>query len=425
MTVESADPERSPVRGVSAGTRDARFGDQPGCSFRRWSRSRHRSHSLDRTLRWFQSGGPSVSAARSPSGSPPHVPGPANRQADLTQYDGRPSEVRLGPTVACVDGSQRKRMIVSVLRLITSAVVSVVELRQIEYFLAVVEEGSFTRAATRVFMVQSSLSASLLTLERELGTDLFIRGRRGAELTDAGRAFLGPARAALAEADRARDAVAEVKGLLRGSVRIATMPVAMPRSNDLIETIRRFQEEHPAVHVQVVPTDPKSMLYLVTDGQVDFAITPRLDQASSTIRFEPLISTDVVLLCPVGHRLSGCRDVEPREVVDESIIDLPCSWRSRELFDRFLAEDSVQRQVTLEVDDWLGVLAMVQRGMGISYGPHVCIDKATFSGVDIVTLAHAPVWELGVASRDDALRGAAGRAFLAAYRERCGEHVNS
>jgi len=95
----------------------------------------------------------------------------------------------------------------------------VVELRQLEYFLAVVEEGSFTRAAASVYMVQSSLSASLLSLERELGTELFIRGRRGAELTDAGRAFLGPARAALRAVDGARDAVAEVTGLLRGSVR--------------------------------------------------------------------------------------------------------------------------------------------------------------------------------------------------------------
>lgn len=137
----------------------------------------------------------------------------------------------------------------------------------------VVEEGSFTRAAARAFLVQSSLSASLLGLERELGTDLFIRGRRGAELTDAGHAFLEPARAALAEADRARDAVAQVKGLLRGSVRIATVPAAVPRSVDLIEAIRRFQQDHPQVHLQVVPTDCKSMVGMVGEGQVDFAIT--------------------------------------------------------------------------------------------------------------------------------------------------------
>jgi DNA-binding transcriptional LysR family regulator len=119
----------------------------------------------------------------------------------------------------------------------------VVELRQLEYFLAVVEEGSFTRAAARLYMVQSSLSASLLGLEKELGTDLFIRGHKGAELTDAGRALLQPARAALHDAERARDAVAEVTGLLRGSVRVAT--VALPRDVDVLETVRSFQARHP------------------------------------------------------------------------------------------------------------------------------------------------------------------------------------
>jgi DNA-binding transcriptional LysR family regulator len=292
-----------------------------------------------------------------------------------------------------------------------------VELRQIEHFLAVVEEGSFTRAAARVFMVQSSLSASLLNLERELGTELFIRSRRGAELTDAGHAFLDPARAALAEAERARDAVAEVKGLLHGSVRIATVPVAVPRRVDLIDTIRRFQKEHPGVHVQVVPTDAKSMVDLVSDGQVDFAITPRIDQMSAGLRFEPLISADLVVVCPAGHRLAGCRDVEPADLVDEAIIDLPCGWRTRELFDRMFLERGLQRQVTLEVDDWYGIVSMVQRGLGISYGPRVCMDTAVVGAIEVATLADAPQWELGVASRDEALRGAAGRAFLATYRE--------
>jgi DNA-binding transcriptional LysR family regulator len=299
----------------------------------------------------------------------------------------------------------------------TSAVLLVVELRQIEHFLAVVEEGSFTRAAARAFLVQSSLSASLLGLERELGTDLFIRGRRGAELTDAGHAFLEPARAALAEADRARDAVAEVKGLLRGSVRIATVPAAVPRSVDLIETIRRFQQDHPQVHVHVVRTDCKSMVGMVAAGQVDFAITPRLEHASPALQFEPLVSTDLVIVCPATHRLAGARDVQAAEVVDESIIDLPCGWRSRELFDRLLTERGQQRQVRLEVNDWFGVLTMVQRGLGIAYGPLACIDQGTFGGVAVATLAGAPLWELGVASRDEALRGAAGRAFLARYRE--------
>jgi DNA-binding transcriptional LysR family regulator len=292
-----------------------------------------------------------------------------------------------------------------------------VELRQLEHFLAVVEEGTFTRAAARLFMVQSSLSASLLSLERELRTELFIRGRRGAELSDAGRAFLDPARAALAATDQARDAVAEVKGLIRGSVRIAA--VAMPRGFDVGETIRRFQDEHPGVDVQVAPVAARRMVNLVADGQVDFAIAPRIHGISSALRFESLMSTPLVLVCPTGHRLAGARDLDPAEVVDESIIDLPRGWASRGLFDCLLEERGAQRRVRLEIDDWLTVLTMVQRGSGISYGPRACIDDETFSGVDTATMAGAPPWELGIVRRDEALRGVAARAFLAAYLEQC------
>jgi DNA-binding transcriptional LysR family regulator len=294
-----------------------------------------------------------------------------------------------------------------------------VELRQLEHFLAVAEEGSFTSAAARLYMVQSSLSASLLGLERELGTDLFIRGRRGAELTDAGRAFLEPARTTLAEADRARDAVAEVKGLLRGTVRIAY--AATPRMDDVAETLCRFRKEHPGVQVHAIPADVREVADLVIGGQVDFAVTPRTDRAGSAFRFQPLVSSPLALICPAGHRLAGARDIDPRDVIDELIIDLPRGWQSRELFDQVLAERGLTRQVTLEIQDWLGVLALVQRGMGISYGTRACIDGDIFDGVDIASLAGAPLWELGIAYRDEALRGAAGRAFLAIFMEQCCE----
>jgi DNA-binding transcriptional LysR family regulator len=292
-----------------------------------------------------------------------------------------------------------------------------VEFRHLEYFLAVVEEGSFTGAAGRLYMVQSSLSAALLGLERELRTDLFIRGRRGAELTDAGRAFLGPARAALAEAGRARDAVAEVVGLLRGSVRIAA--VAVPGSVDVVETIRRFATEHPGVDIHLVPVGAQQMVDLVADGQVDFAITPRVDRLNPCLHFEPLIRAPVVLICPSGHKLAGAREIDVCEVVDETIIDLPRGWHARALFDRMFEERCLARRVRLEVNEWLSVLTMVQRGLGVSYGPRACIDPDIFCGLDVATLTGAPVWELGVVTRDEALRGAAGRAFLAAYLEQC------
>lgn len=291
------------------------------------------------------------------------------------------------------------------------------ELRQLEYFLAVAEEGSFTAAAGRLYMVQSSLSASLLGLERDLGTELFIRGRRGTELTDAGRALLGPARDALAGTERARDAVAEVTGLLRGSVRIAS--VAVPRRLGLTRTIRAFRAEHPDVDVHVRHASSDDVVDLVSDGRVDFALGPRVPRIGSALRFTPLVSTPLTVVCPAGHRLAGARDLAAADVVAEPLLDLATGWWTRALFDAWVQEAGLGRRVRLEVDDWPGLLTMVQGGVGVAYGPGACIDDGTSAGLATASLAGAPEWELGVVTRDDLLRGAAGRAFLAAYLERC------
>ena len=97
------------------------------------------------------------------------------------------------------------------------------ELRQLTHFLAVAEANHFTRAATRVHLTQSSLSSSIRALERELGTDLFVRSTRRVELTEAGRALLPAARRAVSAAEDGLDAVAGVRGLVRGQLAIGVI----------------------------------------------------------------------------------------------------------------------------------------------------------------------------------------------------------
>jgi DNA-binding transcriptional LysR family regulator len=294
-----------------------------------------------------------------------------------------------------------------------------VELRQLEHFLAVVRDGSFTAAAGKLYMVQSSLSASLLSLERELGADLFIRGRKGAELTDAGRSLLEPARAALQSLQAVRDAVADVSGLRQGTVRIACLPASVPESIDVGPTIRRFHQEHRGVDVQLVPADGRGMVEMVADGEVDFAIGPATADMGPRLSFQPLVQTELAIVCPLGHRLAGARDVDPRDLLEELIIDLPRTWESRNLFDGLLRAQGLERRASVEVDDWLGALAMVHRGTGIAYGPRECVEEGPFNGLAIAEISGAPTWAYGVITRDEALRGAAGRAFLAAYLETC------
>ncbi|MGY1738641.1 LysR family transcriptional regulator substrate-binding protein [Geodermatophilus sp. SYSU D00684] len=154
-------------------------------------------------------------------------------------------------------------------------------------------------------------------------------------------------------------------------------------------------------------------------GQVDFAVTPLTHLAGPALRFEPLAGTPVAIVCPAGQRLAGALDVDPGEVADEPVIDLPRGWWVRDLFDRLMADRDIPRQVRLEADEWFGVLTMVQRGLGTTSGPQACLDEAVFGDVAVATSAGAPLWELGIVSRDEVLRGAAGRAVLAAHRSQC------
>src|SRR5690242_21123495 len=94
------------------------------------------------------------------------------------------------------------------------------ELRQLEYFVAVAEEGSFTRAAARVHVAQPGVSAQVRQLERELGQELFDRSGRTVRLTEVGEAVLPFARAALEAVDGAHRTVEELTGLLRGQVAV-------------------------------------------------------------------------------------------------------------------------------------------------------------------------------------------------------------
>jgi DNA-binding transcriptional LysR family regulator len=291
------------------------------------------------------------------------------------------------------------------------------ELRQLQQFLAVVEEGSFADASVCLDLQPASISSAIRSLGRELGAELFAPGAHGLELTDAGWALVEPARAALQGADRARSAVAATSGVLRGCLRIAT--VAVPRYLDVMATARRFQQDHPDVDVQVVRGGSRQVLELVTGGEADFGITSVTRRASPSVRFEPLMNTSLALLCPAGHRLAGARSVDPAELVDEPIVDLPRGWWARDEFDRVFRARNLFRRVRLESDDPVGLLRMVGDGSALGYGPSAIVETELFPGVTFAGLADAPSCEVGLVT----LSGVGPRrpvvAFLDAYREQC------
>ncbi|MBU2670545.1 LysR family transcriptional regulator [Actinoplanes bogorensis] len=294
------------------------------------------------------------------------------------------------------------------------------ELRHFEYFVAVAEERSFTRAATRLHVVQSGVSAVIKSLEHELGARLLDRTSKRVELTDAGEALLPRARAAIDAVRAARDAVDEVRGGLRGTVRIGTM-TSVPLV-DVPALLGAFHRVHPQVTLRLIasPRGSDGLLDGLADGTLDVAIVSVPGRPPADIRIRPIESRRLDLVLPVGHRLAAAPEVRIADLAGEAFVDFPLGYGNRTVVDRAFAGAGVQRQVAIEVTDIGNGANFVREGLGVAILPlFVVPDDRT--GLVLKTVTGADLdWPIGVAVSALRRPSAAARALLSLLDEKVG-----
>ncbi|GAA5022246.1 LysR substrate-binding domain-containing protein [Kitasatospora paranensis] len=187
------------------------------------------------------------------------------------------------------------------------------QLQQLRYFAAVADLRNFTRAAERLHVAQPSLSQQIRTLERELGGELFHRGRGSIALTDAGEALLPLARRILADADSARLAVQETVQLRRGRVRLGAPPSLC--TSLVPDVLAAFRARHPAVDLRVSEGGSGDLTAALDAGELDLAllIAPERGGHPPGLAVTPLLHEDLVLVsaAPLPVRripVEGLRD---------------------------------------------------------------------------------------------------------------------
>ena len=286
------------------------------------------------------------------------------------------------------------------------------EFRQLQYFVAVAEELSFTRASRRLHVVQSGVSSAIKSLERELGTALFDRDRHRVTLTDAGQAMLPEARATLAAAQSARDAVSEVRSALRGTLTIGTM--LSTGHVDLPALLGRFHEEHPGVVVRLrlAPGGSAELARQVAGGGLDLAVLSIPGQPPAGLSLRLLTEEPLVLVLPPGHAMAGECSVTLEQVAAEPFIDFPAGWGNRTIVDRAFAAAGLDRQVPFEVADYAAAGGLVRQGLGLAFLP--ASAAAGFAGLPRSEVRPGPlIWRISVGTPTGRRLSAAGRAFLA------------
>jgi DNA-binding transcriptional LysR family regulator len=241
------------------------------------------------------------------------------------------------------------------------------ELRHLEHFLAVAEEQSFTRAAARIHLVQSALSVSIRSLERELGARLFDRTTHSVQLTDAGTALVIEARRTLAAADAARDAVAAVTGGVRGTVRVGIMQALAVI--DLAALLTRYHREHPEVRLVPTPADGGSVQLVrdVAEGRLDMAFVGLPAGYPKGLDVRTIAAEEMLLACPPDHPLARRRRIALRELDGERFVDYPPGWGTRLSVDRLFADAGLQREIAVEIGDVPTVAELVRAGFGFAF----------------------------------------------------------
>lgn len=249
------------------------------------------------------------------------------------------------------------------------------ELRQLEYFVAVAEECHFTRAARRMHVAQSGLSASIRALEVELGAPLFLRTTRQVELTQAGRALLPEARRALGTIESARDAVAAVQGLLRGTLSVGSLQCL--HVVHLPAVLSRFHEIHPGVEIRMRQSGNAELVEGVRAGRLDLAFVTRQPKIADDLRVSTLAAEPLVLACAPESPFGTLQSVALEELAGQPFVDFNADWGTRDEVDRALTAAGVERRVAVEVNDVHSLLDFVGFGLGVALVPQSFAVKST------------------------------------------------
>jgi DNA-binding transcriptional LysR family regulator len=290
-----------------------------------------------------------------------------------------------------------------------------VELRHLEHFLAVADEGSFTRAAARLHLVQSALSVSIRSLERELGVRLFDRNTHGVALTDTGQALVPEARRTLAAADAARDAVAAAQGGLRGTVRIGIMHSLS--LIDLAGLLTDFHRERPEVQLlpQAAQGGSAELSKNVAEGRLDLAFAALPDRYPSGLDVRALAAEPMLLACPPGDPLTKRRVIDLAQLDGKRFIDFPPGWGTRIAADRLFLAAGLQREISVEVADIPNVLDLVNAGFGFAFlSSSMVVGKKG----QLRRVRPSPEFVVSMITSDAQPLSAAARAFVELVRHR-------
>lgn len=270
------------------------------------------------------------------------------------------------------------------------------ELYQLGYFIEIARQRSFTRAAERLHMAQPALSQQMKNLEAELGTALFIRGRKEVQLTAAGKAFLPRAEALLTQAEAAKAVVSDVAQLRGGKLIIAAIPSVSACM--LPEVIRSFSRQHGKVELQLIEDSSERVAASVESGLADVGFL-QLPASKAAFEAQTIITEPFVLLVAKSHALAKLKEVTLKQLATESFIFY--KGRARDTALEACRKAGFEPRIACESGELETVRALVAAGLGLAVVPQLAAGNLPKT-IQAITIREpkmqrqiAAVWQKG------------------------------
>jgi DNA-binding transcriptional LysR family regulator len=288
------------------------------------------------------------------------------------------------------------------------------ELRQLEYFIAVAEEASFTKGAARVHVAQPGVSAQIRRLEHELGETLLDRSGRAITLTEVGEAFLPHARATLTSLDGARLAVDELAGLTRG--RVAVGMITACGVLELPDALAEFHRLHAGVEISLREDNSDRLLEDLGTSQLDLAFVGLAGDPPAGISTQDVVDERLFAGVPRTDPLARGTAIALKVLCDQPLVSLPAGTGLRSALDDACMGAGLAPHIALEASSLMMVAALAARGLGSAILPESVATDEAFDLYPLAIVRPQIRSRLALAWRSDGPASPAARALVAHAR---------
>jgi DNA-binding transcriptional LysR family regulator len=237
-------------------------------------------------------------------------------------------------------------------------------LGQLECFLAIVREGTFTRAAHRMHLSQPTLSERVLELERELGKQLFSRSRRQVTLTEAGRVLEPYAARAVATVESAMQAVTELDGLRHGSVVLGASTT--PGVYVLPRLIGRFRARYPGIDLTLQIANSRAIEERVRAGHLDLGVVGGHVLGAGEQCLAAGLVDELVLIVPPRHEWARRKVIGVKRFCEQPLLMREQGSATRHVTERALQQAGLRCRAAMELDHTEAIKQAVMAGLGVA-----------------------------------------------------------